>query len=122
MKQIIFVISMAIIILVVSMSLVSVDGKAKRRDELNRAVSAAVKQTVKTVKGEKQNEIQSDQEMVGEFIHLLSVNLSGKGDYSIEVFGVDSQKGMLDVKVTETCSYLNGEKGKVSVRKCAIYD
>ena len=122
MKQMIFVISMAIIILLVSMSLVSVDGKTKRRDELNRAVSAAVTHTVKTTKGNNRKEIQSDQEMVGEFIHLRSVNLNGDGDYSIEVFGVDSQKGMLDVKVTETFSYLNGEKGKVSVRKCAIYD
>jgi hypothetical protein len=48
--------------------------------------------------------------------------MSGDGDLVIEVMGVDYKEGLLDVKVTETFRYLNGKEGKVSVRKCAIYD
>lgn len=122
MKQMIIVISMAVIILLVSMSLLAVDSKSKREDELNKAVSAAVKQTVKISQVEEQTEITSDEEMVGEFIQLLSLNVSGESDLSIEVMGVDYREGILDVKVTEIFPYFNGKKGKISVRKCAIYD
>ncbi len=122
MKQMIIVISMAVIILLASMSIASVDSKSKRQEELNRAVAAAVKQTVKISQIENQNEIRSDEEMVGELTQLLSVQMSGDGDLVIEVMGVDYKEGLLDVKVTETFRYLNGKEGKVSVRKCAIYD
>ncbi|MCR5704058.1 MAG: hypothetical protein K6G85_05495 [Eubacterium sp.] len=122
MKQIIIVIGMAVLILLTSMSILSVDHRAKRQEELNRAVSAAVKQTVKVSQVEGQNEISNNNEMVGEFLQLLSVGLENDGNITVEVMGADYKEGLFDVKVTETFQYLNGKIGKVSVRKCAIYD
>ena len=113
---------MSIVILSVTLSLVSVDGKMDRQDELNRAVSAAVKQAVKNSQIEGQKNICSNDEMVAEFIQLMSVHLNSDSDVQVEVMGVDYEEGMLDVKVTESFQYLNGKEGSVSIRKCAIYE
>ena len=122
MKQIIIIIGMAAVILLVTLSLVSVEGKMDRQDELNRAVSAAVKQTIKASQLDGQKDITSNDEMVAEFVQLMSVNLNSDSDVQIEVMGVDYKEGMLDVKVTENFTYLNGRKGSVTTRKCAIYE
>lgn len=122
MKQVIIVIGMAVIIMIVSMTLLSEESKIDRQDELNRAVSAAVKQTVADSQIEKQKEITSDKEMVAQFIQNMSMNMSSQGNISIEVMGVDYKEGMLDVLVTQKFSYLNGKEETVSVRKCAIYE
>ena len=47
MKQIIITIGMAVIIMLVSLTLISVESKETRKEELNRGVAAAVKQSVK---------------------------------------------------------------------------
>lgn len=122
MKQIIIIIGMAAVILLVTLSIVSIEGKMDRQDELDRAVSAAVKQTVKASQIDEQKDITSDDEMVAEFIQLMSVNLNSDSDIKVEVMGVDYKEGMLDVKVTESFTYLNGRKGSVTIRKCAIYE
>lgn len=122
MKQIIIVIGMAVIVMIVSMTLLSAESKIDRQDELNRAVSAAVKQTVAASQIENQKEITSDKEMVAQFIQLMSTNMSSQGDISIEVMGVDYKEGMLDVLVTQKFNYLTGKEEQVSVRKCAIYE
>lgn len=122
MKQIIIVIGMAVIVMIVSMTLLSAESKIDRQDELNRAVSAAVKQTVAASQIENQKEITSDKEMVAQFIQLMSTNMSSQGDISIEVMGVDYKEGMLDVLVTQKFNYLTEKEAQVSVRKCAIYE
>ena len=47
MKQIIITIGMAVIIMLVSLTLISVESKETRKEELNRGVAAAVKRTAK---------------------------------------------------------------------------
>ena len=120
MKQIIITIGLAVIIMLVSLILISVDSKLARQDELNRVVSAAVKQTVKDSQVEKQKSISSDKEMIAQFVHILSTSLSSKGDITIEVMGVDYTEGMLDVLVTQKFEYLNGKSDRIAIRKSAI--
>lgn len=120
MKQIILTIGLAVIIMLVSLILISVDSKSARQDELNRVVSAAVKQTVKDSQVEKQKSISSDKEMIAQFVHILSTSLSSKGDITIEVMGVDYTEGMLDVLVTQKFEYLNGKSDRIAIRKSAI--
>lgn len=115
-------IGLAVIVMIVSMTLLSEESKADRQDELNRAVSAAVKQTVAASQIENQKEITSDKEMVAQFIQIMSTGMNSRGDISVEVMGADYKEGMLDVLVTQKFRYLNGKEGSVAVRKCAIYE
>lgn len=122
MKQVIVVIGLAVIAMITSKTLLSVESKSDRQDELNKAVSAAVKQTVAASQIEDQKEITSDKEMVAQFIQIMSTNMNSQGSIFVEVMGADYKEGMLDVLVTQKFNYLNGKEGTVSVRKCAIYE
>jgi len=122
MKQFILVIGLAVIAMLVSMTLLSVQTKSDRQTDLDRAVAASVKQTVKATQAGGQKEIKSNKDMVAYFVNVLSTNIKSEGDINIKVMGVDYKDGLLDVKVTQSYKYLNGKKGSVSIRKCAIYE
>ena len=121
MKQAIIVIGIAVLIMMVSLTLLSVESRTDRQDELDRVVSAAVKQTVKDSQIEEQSNITSNKEMVAQFIQNMCTSINSDGDLQIEVMGVDYKEGMLDVLVTEKFVYPNGKQGKITTRKCAIY-
>lgn len=121
MKQAIIVIGIAVLIMMVSLTLLSVESRTDRQDELDRVVSAAVKQTVKESQIEEQTNINSDKEMIAQFIQNMCTSIKSDGDLQIEIMGVDYKEGMLDVMVTEKFLYPNGKQGKITSRKCAIY-
>lgn len=122
MKQVIIIIGFVVVIMLVFLTLLSVQGRTDRRDELDRAVAAAVKQTVKDSQIENQTSITSDQEMVAQFIQNVCTGIVSDGDLQIQIMGVDYKEGMLDVLVTEQFSYFNGKKAQISIRKCAVYE
>ena len=117
MKQIIIIVGTIVIIFIAAMTIVSVESKDLRTDELNRAVSAS---TVSDSQIENQSTILSNKEMVAYFIQLLSVNMKGKGDVTVEVYDADYKEGLLSVAVTEKFKYVNGKNGEITVRKSAI--
>ena len=121
MKQAIIVVGIAVLIMLVSLTLLSVESRTDRQDELDRVVSAAVKQTVKDSQIEEQSNITSNKEMVAQFIQNMCTSINSDGNLQIEVMGVDYKEGMLDVLVTEKFLYPNGKQGKTTTRKCAIY-
>lgn len=121
MKQAIIVVGIGVLIMLVSLMLLSVESKSDRQDELDKVVSAAVKQTVKESQIEEQTNINSDKEMIAQFIQNMCTSIKSDGDLQIEVMGVDYKEGMLDVLVTEKFLYPNGKQGKITTRKCAIY-
>lgn len=122
MKQITIVIGIAATILLVTLSLISIENKYIRGDELNKAVASAVKQTVQISQIDNQKEIRNNDEMVAEFVNILCSDMTSDTDLQIDVMGVDYKEGLLDVKVTGSFTYLNGKKENIIVRKTAIYD
>lgn len=122
MKQVIIIMGMSVIIMLVSLTIMSVESKSDRQDQLNRAVSAAVKQAVGQSQKEDQTSIKSNDDMVAEFLQIMFTSLNSDGDLSVEVMGADCKEGMLDVFVTQKYKYLNGRTGEIKTRKCAIYE
>ena len=122
MKQFIIVIGLVVISMMVAMTLLSVQSKSDRQSDLDRAVAASVKHTVKHSQGSSEKEIKSNKDMVAYFVNILCANIKSEGKINVKVMGVDYKYGMLDVKVTQTFDYLNGKEGKVVARKCAIYE
>lgn len=122
MKQIIIIIGIAVIIMLVSMTLLAAQSKMDRMDELTRAVSAATKQTVTESQIYGQEQIKSDKEMVAQFMQFLSTSINSNGEVYVEVMGVNYKEGLLDVLVKEKFKYFNGKTDTICVRKCAIYE
>ena len=102
MKQIIIIVGTIVIIFIAAMTIVSVESKDLRTDELNRAVSASIKKTVSDSQIENQS------------------TMKGKGDVTVEVYDADYKEGLLSVAVTEKFKYVNGKNGEITVRKSAI--
>ena len=122
MKQFITIIGIAVIVTLISLTILSEQSRASRQDELEKAVSGAVKQTVKASHADGQTDITSDKEMVAHFINVVSYNIKSDGKISVKVMGVNYKEGLLDVKVSETFKYVNGREKTITVRKCAIYE
>ena len=122
MKQTVIVSGFIVVILITALTILSVESKQDRKDELERVVAAAVKQTVKDSQIKEQKIIKSDKDMIANFVQNVSISLQAKGEISVKVMGVDYKEGLLDVYVLEKFEYLTGKNGTVSVRKCAIYE
>ena len=115
MKQIAIVIGLIVSFMIASMTIMALEENSSRETELNRAVAAAVKQTVK-VSQNKNNE-----DMINFCMNNIAYNVSGTSDYEIEVMSVDYKEGMLDIIVTEKYTNVVGKEKKITIRKAAIY-
>ena len=120
MKQISIVIGLIVSVMIVSMTIMALEENSSRETELNRAVAAAVKQTVKASCG-KNKEINSNDDMINFCMNNIAYNVSGTSDYEIEVMSVDYKEGMLDIIVTEKYTNVVGKEKKITIRKAAIY-
>ena len=117
MKQISIVIGLIVSVMIVSMTIMALEENSSRETELNRAVAAAVKQTVKASCG-KNKEINSNDDMINFCMNNIAYNVSGTSDYEIEVMSVDYKEGII---VTEKYTNVVGKEKKITIRKAAIY-
>ncbi|MGN0169730.1 MAG: hypothetical protein ACI39H_03095 [Lachnospiraceae bacterium] len=99
--------------------LLTVNSRNSRKDELEQAVTLAVRVTMENlakgnVKGEDALETMFE-ERVRELIHSES-------ELTIQILAKDVSKGLLSVCVQEEFTYPTGKKGTLSVSKTAILD
>lgn len=120
MKQIAIVIGLIVSFMIASMTIMALEENSSRETELNRAVAAAVKQTVK-VSQNKKVEFKNNEDMINFCMNNIAYNVSGTSDYEIEVMSVDYKEGMLDIIVTEKYTNVVGKEKKITIRKATIY-
>ena len=120
MKQIAIVIGLIVSFMIASMTIMALEENSSRETELNRAVAAAVKQTVK-VSQNKKDKFKNNEDMINFCLNNIAYNVSGTSDYEIEVISVDYKEGMLDIIVTEKYTSVAGKEKQIIVRKSAIY-
>lgn len=122
MRQAVIIIGMMVMVLIVGITVMSVNSKSTRKDELENAVATAVQQTVK-YSGPSENPIYaSNEEMMASFVKNLTLNMNSDGDIEVEIYGADYEKGLLSVKVTQFFKYVTGKEASIEVRKTAIYE
>ena len=68
------------------------------------------------------NPIDSNQEYIAEFKMNLDKIKPAKAEYSVNVYGVDYEKGLLDVGVVSSFKLLNGQEKTIECRKTSIVD
>lgn len=120
MKQIAIVIGLIVSVMITSMTIMALEENSSRETELNRAVAAAVKQTVK-VSQNKKTKFKNNEDMMNFCLNNIAYNVSGTSDYEIEVISADYKEGMLDIIVTEKYTSVAGKEKQIIVRKSAIY-
>ena len=74
MKQTVIVSGFIVVILITALTILSVESKQDRKDELERVVAAAVKQTVKDSQIKEQKIIKSDKDMIANFVQNVCIS------------------------------------------------
>lgn len=100
---------------------VSIVEKYVKIQELRRVVSMALDQTQR-VQIDQRYVIASNDEYIAEFSLNLIRLLQSSQDIDIEVYGVDYQKGLLDVCVKRKIYYPLNKVRTLSVRKTSIIE
>lgn len=87
-----------------------------RDTELSTCVSEAVKNTM-----DGTSEFHSDAEMAQDFERNLKAGMNSKGKIKIIYYGVDYQKGLLDVEVVQTYQ-MDGKTKTMKCRKTSVLE
>ncbi|MCR0459010.1 hypothetical protein MKD03_10670 [[Clostridium] innocuum] len=125
-----FMLGMSIIILVMMFSFFQEVNV--RQDELNNIVTTAMTQTQTVIKEQiedkqyktnnKRYAIRNNDEYVAEFTHNLYMLKTTNSDYRITVYGVDYEKGLLDIGVESSFRMWNGKTKTFTTRKTGIVE
>ena len=103
-----------------------------RRGELNTAISTAMSSTQIIIQEQiedreygtnnRRKTISSNDEYVEEFVTNFEKLITTDTDYKVRVYGVDYEKGLLDVGVVGSFKMLNGETKTFESRKTSIIE
>ena len=125
-----FMLGMSIIVLVMMFSFFQEVNV--RQDELNNIVATAMTQTQTVIKEQiedkqyktnnKRYAISNNDEYVAEFTHNLYMLKTTNSDYNITVYGVDYEKGLLDIGVKSSFRMWNGQTKTLTTRKTGIVE
>ena len=121
MKNIVLVITSAIIGVLTLAIVMTVGGRENRSMEINSNLPAAVEQTVANLV-ERKYTIDDRNEYLADFMEDLSAGLDTESDIKVEITNVDLEKRMMGIKVTETFYHPNGRQGSVTCERTVILD
>lgn len=122
MKNIVLIITYIMIGVLTIGIVLSMFGRQNRSTELKSNLSAAVEEAVENAMKTKKYDIADQNEFISDITEEVSFLLDTKSDIIIDIMGVDQEKGILSLKVTETFSYLNGKNGSVSCDRTVIFE
>lgn len=125
-----FMLGMSIIVLIMMFSFFQEVNV--RQDELNNIVATAMTQTQTVIKEQiedkqyktnnKRYAISNNDEYVAEFTHNLYMLKTTNSDYHITVYGVDYEKGLLDIGVKSSFRMWNRQTKTLTTRKTGIVE
>ncbi|MCR4955418.1 MAG: hypothetical protein K6A30_01880 [Lachnospiraceae bacterium] len=101
------------------MSMLTVDAKYSRKNELEVAMMSAMKYAMEGVLEER---IQTDEELERSFQNSLRRQITSKSELSVDMVECDVKDGILSAKVKETFTYPTGKQGELTVNKTIIVD
>ena len=97
-------------------------GTNMRQNELNDSVDSALNNTVENQFDDMTYSVNSNDELIADFMEALLVQINSDSTIVINVLDVDYQKGLLSVEVIEKYKHPIGTEGQVSVKRTAIME
>lgn len=95
--------------------------KSVKKNELNGIVARAIQETQRVI-NDQRYEINSNDEYLAEFSQNLVRLSSACDNLEIKVYGIDYEKGLIDVEVSIVVKYVNSKEEVIKVRKTSILD
>lgn len=97
-------------------------GRETRQKELQNNLHNVAEQTVKIATSERSYDIADNNEMMADAVENMIMNMVTDSDLECDFYGVDSEKGLLSLGLTEDFKHPNGQDGKVKHDRTVICD
>lgn len=123
MKQLVFSIVGAVLVILAVLILLSLHSRDIRRVELERSLDTAAEQSLEKACITGTDEIGDNDAMVADFMSNFLGKMKSDGkDLEVDVMAADIYKGILSVKATEKYTFPNGREGKISAQTTSIVE
>lgn len=122
MKHMVYGIALLAIAAMVVAGVMIVSGKDVRENEADKALNTAVEQTLEQLKKHGSYEIDNAQELIADFQQALLLHISSDADLEVKILTADTERGVLDVKITETYRTINARVKQAVCRKTVILE
>lgn len=109
------------ILVLTGATIFAIEGKTTRQNELDANLSSAMDRSMEIMTVDKKYDIENNEQLIADFIQNFLVRLNSNSDVTIDILGVDAEKGLLSVRATETFPSLFGESS-VSATRTIILD
>jgi predicted RNA-binding protein Jag len=119
MKIIIRSVVLAVIGGLIILIIMTVGGRMNRSMELEGSVPSAVEETV-AGRLRQNSTVDTRQEYLSQFVEEICYSMDTDADIQVKVAGVDTEKGLLSVNVTECFKNPNGNAATVSVERTSL--
>lgn len=120
MNKLIVFSSLSIMALISIFAVMNTNSNTDRKAEIEDSLTISMRDTLKATNVYKMYNI-NDQEMSAEFLRNFAQNINTDGDMDIYI-NESSTKGLLDVKVRETHTNINGKQTSEETRKTLILE
>lgn len=124
MRNAVILIFMVIILVFSGVSIQAAENKAIRKNQLETSLSEAMEQSMKILTIHPVYHIDTSSntdEFAADFIQGFLMKITSNSDFTIEILGIDVEKGLLDVRVAERYKQIIGY-GEISCRKTVILE
>lgn len=112
---------MTVLVFMIIMSVMVISGRSVRKNELEKTLNHAVKQSLKALLKEENKEVNTE-EFIETFIENLSAGIESDSEIIISVMGIDTEKGVFSVRAKEEFWHPFGKKGKVEAERTVIIE
>lgn len=120
MKNLITGLAAFVIVILLLLTLYTIQGKTERKTEIQDGITTAMEAAGQKTK-EEGNYTNND-EFQAAFIENLMLQMDSDSDISVTVLKADYQKGILSAEVTSAYKHPNGNPGRVSCKRTIILD
>lgn len=122
MKHMIYGVALLAVTIMVIAGAMVVSGKDIRENEADKALNTAVEQALEQLKKYGSYEIANEQELIADFQQSLLMHISSDASVEIKILTADTEKGVLDVEITETYKTVKDKVKQAVCRKTVILE
>ncbi len=122
MKKIAFGIACGMTAVFVLVMMLTLFGRAARKQETDKALAQAIDSTLSNVMSEHNYTIEKNEDFIADFLKALLIQTNSTSDLTVSVLDADYEHGILSVEITETYTHPDGNKGSVSEMRTVIFD
>lgn len=115
MKNVVYGVVILLIGIITTITIITITGAMNREIEIEDALQLAVKKSVEACTTKRGYQLDNNEQFVADMIAELSNEVENDSDLQIDVMGVDKDKGIMSIRVTE---YYNTPTGTRKSARC----